>query len=257
MRAAFYRKAQKVASIVKHRQYRQGLRFAIAPATEHEAMLRSLPPLATIVDVGANRGQFTLVALRFHSGAKITAFEPLPSAGDCFAQIFRKNNGVVLHRVALGSRSEDAVLNVAAQDDSSSLLPITDLQEAVFPGTGLSMLEPVKIERLDEVLSLAEIPGPALMKVDVQGGDLDVLIGAGELLGAFDFICVEVSFLEFYSGQPMAGEVLRFMEESCFTLFGVYNPILDGRGRSVQADFLFGRTKPEIINPERFPPRRQ
>lgn len=257
MRAALYRKAQKAVSMVKHSQYRQGLRFAVAPAVEHEAMLRSLPPVVTIVDVGANRGQFTLVALRFHPGAKITAFEPLPSAGDRFARIFRKNHGVVLHRVALGSRSEDAELNVSAQDDSSSLLPITDLQEATFPGTGLRMLEPVKIKRLDEVLSLEEIPGPALMKVDVQGGDLDVLIGAGELLAAFDFICVEVSFLEFYSGQPMADQVLRFMEESSFTLLGVYNSFLDSRGRSVQADFLFGRIKPEIINSERVPPGRQ
>lgn len=250
MRAAsVYRKAQKVASIVRHRQYRQGVRFAVAPAIEHEAMLRSLPPLATIVDVGANRGQFTLVARRFHPGAQITAFEPLASAGDRFARTFGKNPSVVLHRVALGSKSADAELNVAVQDDSSSLLPITDLQEATFPGTGLSKLEPVKVRGLGKVLSSADVPGPALMKVDVQGGELDVLMGAEELLGAFDFVCVEVSFLEFYSGQPLANQVLRFMEESSFKLSGVYNPFLDARGRSVQADFLFTRSEPVAPGP--------
>jgi FkbM family methyltransferase len=242
--ASAYRKARKIASIVRHPQYRHGLRFAVAPAIEHEAMLRSLPPLATIVDVGANRGQFALVARRFHPEARITAFEPLPRAGDRFARIFAQNQGVVLHRVALGSRSADAELNVSSRDDSSSLLPITDLQEATFPGTGLSKLESVKVRRLGRVLSSANVPGPALMKVDVQGGELDVLMGAEDLLGAFDFVCVEVSFVEFYSGQPLAHQVLRFMEESSFRLSGVYNPFLDARGRSVQADFLFTRTEP-------------
>jgi hypothetical protein len=47
--------------------------------------------------------------------------------------------------------------------------------------------------------------------------------------------------VELYSGQPLAHQVLRFMDESKFTLCGVYNPVPDGRGRPVQADFLFER----------------
>lgn len=205
-------------------------------------MLRSLPPLVTIVDVGANKGQFTLVARRFHPDANITAFEPLPGAGDRFARTFGGDPSVVLHRVAVGSRSEDAELNVSARDDSSSLLPITDLQESTFPGTGPKRVEPVRVRRLGDVLKSSDIPGPALMKVDVQGGELDVLMGAEDLLRKFDFVCVEVSFVEFYAGQPLAHQVLGFMDESSFKLCGVYNPFLDGRGRSVQADFLFGRS---------------
>lgn len=255
--ASAYRKARKIASIVKHREYWRGLRFAVAPAIEHEPMLRSMPSLATILDVGSNKGQFTLVARRLHPDSNITAFEPLPTAGDRFTRVFAKNQGVVLHRVALGSRSADAELNVSGQDDSSSLLPITDLQEATFPGTGLSKLEPVKVKRLGHLLSSADVPGPALMKVDVQGGELDVLMGAEDLLSAFDFVCVEVSFVEFYSGQPLAQQVLHFMEESSFALYGVYNPFLDGQGRSVQADFLFRRTGPEAINPEPVAPEPQ
>lgn len=205
-------------------------------------MLRNLPPLATIVDVGANKGQFTLVARRFHPNANITAFEPLPGAGDRFARTFGGDPSVVLHRVAIGSRSADAELNVAGREDTSSLLPITELQESTFPGTGLKKVELVKVRRLGDVLKSSDIPGPALMKVDVQGGELDVLMGAEDLLRAFDFVCVEVSFVEFYAGQPLAHQVLRFMDESSFTLGGVYNPFPDGRGRSVQADLLFVRS---------------
>jgi FkbM family methyltransferase len=239
---AIARKAKKLLSIARHPEYRKGLRFAVAPAIEHHSMLQSLPQLASIVDVGANRGQFVLVARRVHPAANITAFEPLSNAGSSFSRLFRDDPNVVLHPVAIGALSADAELHVSSSDDSSSLLPITDLQEATFPGTKERSVERVSVKRLSEVLDPSQLSGPAFLKIDVQGGELDVLRGAEGVLELFEYVCVEVSFVELYAGQPLAHQVLSYLGRSGFTLSGVYNPVADRQGRSVQADFLFRRS---------------
>lgn len=236
---AIFQKAKKVFAAARHEEFRRGLRHAVAPAIEHDALLRSLPPLNSIVDVGANRGQFALVARRIQPAAKITAFEPLPTAGRRFSQVFRDDDNVTLHSVAIGKCAAEVEFHVSASDDSSSLLPITDLQEATFPGTKQRRVEQVQVRPLSELVRSSDLALPALLKIDVQGAELDVLLGVGTLLELFDYVCVEASFVEFYSGQPLVHEILSHMGDRNFILSGVYNPVLNGKGQSVQADFLF------------------
>lgn len=243
------RKTKKLVSASRHKELRRGLLCGVAPATEHDAFLRSLPALGSVVDVGANRGQFALVARRVHPTAKIIAFEPLSTPGLRFSRVFRRDNNVTLHAVAIGKRSADAEFHVSASDDSSSLLPISNLQEETFPGTKQRRVERVKVRRLSDVVDPSDLLAPALIKIDVQGAELEVLLGVGELLALFDYICVEASFVEFYSGQPLANEVLSYMSDCHFTLSGVYNSVVNKQGRSVQADFVFTNNRLLTVEP--------
>ncbi|HKX35989.1 MAG TPA: FkbM family methyltransferase, partial [Rhizorhapis sp.] len=88
---------------------------------------------------------------------------------------------------------------------------------------------------------LPQIQAPALLKIDVQGAELEVLKGCGDMLAAFDHIYVELSFRELYLGQPLASEVICWLAERGFTACGVYNVSTIAGGASVQADFLFQR----------------
>jgi FkbM family methyltransferase len=239
-------KASKLLAAVRHRRFRKALRYGVAPAIEHNALLRSLPPLGSIVDVGANGGQFSLVARRLHPSAQIIAFEPLPAAVRRYSRVFEGDQRVVLHRVAVGKTSEEADFHVSASDDSSSLLPITALQESTFPGTEQRGVERVSVLPLNEVLDSSQLTPPALLKIDVQGTELNVLLGVGELLGLLDYVLVEASFVELYSGQALAHEVIAHLAERGFVLGGIYNPTTDAEGRSVQADFFFTR-RPGLV----------
>ncbi|MDH3673147.1 MAG: FkbM family methyltransferase, partial [Gammaproteobacteria bacterium] len=128
------------------------------------------------------------------------------------------------------------------------LLPITRLQSSVFPGTGPAGTETVRIERLDGILSNDDIESPALLKLDVQGYELEALKGCDRLLSAFNQVYAECSLLELYENQASAHDVIEFLTEHRFRLQGIYN-VYAKDGAAVQGDFLFTQsTEPQNRN---------
>ena len=99
----------------------------------------------------------------------------------------------------------------------------------------------VEVHRLDDVLQRADIAAPALLKLDVQGYELQALRGCETLLDAFAWVYCECSFVELYEGQVLADEVIAWLRAHGFALLGAYNMAFDHAARAVQADFLFGR----------------
>ena len=195
--------------------------------------------LGTVVDIGANRGQFALAARNWVPGARVISFEPLSQAAARFRKLFHNDPKVALHEAAIGPEKGEVVLHVSGADDSSSLLPISSLQEETFPGTGEVDTETVTVGRLADFISAEEIIAPAMLKLDVQGYELEALRGCEELLSQFVYLYVECSFKEFYSGQALADEIIAWLRERGFRIAGVYNICCDCEGRTIQADFLF------------------
>ena len=210
--------------------------FGILAGAEHKVALKM--PLKTVVDIGANRGQFALAA-REVSGANVIAFEPLPQAIRIFKKIFLDDPAVKLHESAIGNKSERKSIHLSASDDSSSFLEIGDLQIELFPGTHEVGTIDVRVGTLDEFLSSDEIIKPAMLKLDVQGFEMQALAGCKTLIGNFDYIYCECSFIELYKDQKLAGEVIAKLGDWGFMLMAVYNPTYDGHGYCVQADLLF------------------
>jgi FkbM family methyltransferase len=233
------RKLRKLYRLLLDPFYRKALARGVAAATEHEPVLRGLR-CALIVDVGANKGQFALVARRHCPEARIVSFEPLPEPAAKFRNLFSADAGVVLHSVAIGAEARQATMHVSHRDDSSSLLPITETQTSVFPGTGERTITQVEIVSLDAVVP--DLVRPNLLKVDVQGYELEVLQGCGRLLDRIDYAYIECSFLELYRGQALADQVIRFLQASGFRLEGIYNLFYNPKGKPVQGDFFFVRS---------------
>ncbi len=235
-----FRQFRKLMKLLPSRGFRRGLQFGVAAAVEHRTLLNGLP-LATLLDVGANIGQFSLLARTLHPDVRIHAFEPLAQSADKFARLFGPDMLTSLHRCAIGPASVAGSMYVSGRADSSSLLPITEEQVRFAPGTGAVRTEQVAVRRLDEILRPADIARPALLKLDVQGYELSALHGCGRLLEAIDFVYVEVSFVALYLGQALADEIVEFLLTRGFSLAGANNPVFDGAGRCMQADFLFRR----------------
>jgi hypothetical protein len=130
-------------------------------------------------------------------------------------------------------------IHVSKHDDSSSLLPISGLQNTIFPGTSERETRIVEVKPLDEILDKAILTQPAFLKIDVQGFEIEVLKGCESLLSAFTAIYTECSFVELYVGQSLAPEVISFLEKKNFALIGVYNLSYSKQGYPIQGDFLF------------------
>ena len=214
------------------------LRYGVAAAIEHKAVIASLD-ISTCVDVGANVGQFSLLIRNEHPKANIIAFEPLAGPAKTYQKLFADDPQVEFHQVAIGPTSETVDMHVSQSIDSSSLLPISNLQEEQFPGTKEAGHERVTVGPMTDFISPDHIRKPALLKIDVQGFELEVLKSAETLLRNFKWVYVEASFLTLYEGQALADEVIAHLQARNFRLKGLYSPSYDKHGQAVQADFLF------------------
>lgn len=234
------RRIRKLWQLLPKPAYRKGLRLGVAAAIEHVGAIRSIQ-VASIIDVGANIGQFSLMSRAIHPKALIHAFEPLSEMADVFERLFADDARVVLHRCAAGASASVSALNVSKRPDSSSLLPISDRQSSLFPGTEMAGVESVRVERIDNMIDLEELERPILVKLDVQGFELEALKGMPRLLNIAEWVYVEVSFTRLYTGQPLADEIIDWLSRVGFRLVGIYNATYSDEHVNVQADFLFAR----------------
>jgi FkbM family methyltransferase len=229
----------KLARILSVPSYASALMLhRSAAAVEHCSVLRGLE-FNTVIDVGANRGQFALVARRCFPSAELVSFEPLPAPFLLLQAVLGDDQHATAHQVALGEVAGDATIHVPHKDHSSSLLPITDLQNTVFPGTAEESTQTIRVARLSDLVKPEVILAPALLKLDVQGYELSVLKGSADVLDRFAYVYVECSFVELYEGQALAGDVISWLSDKGYSLRGVHNTYYDSCGQAIQADFLF------------------
>lgn len=233
-------RARKLVAILRVPAYRRALRHGSAAAIEHEA-----DPFRhrfrTVVDVGAGRGQFALVAARRFPEAALVCFEPLPVPRRILQRVLAGHRDVTVVDRAVSATAGEAEFVIARADDSSSLLRMTETQVACFPGTEAVGRITVVTAPLDQLLPPQRLTRPVLLKIDVQGAELEVLRGGRDVLEHVDSVLVECSFVELYAGQALAGEVVGFLCDRGFRLDAICSPVADGEGRVLQADLLFER----------------
>lgn len=216
------------------------VRTRVAASVEHDHVIDGLG-LDTIVDVGANRGQFALCARRLYPKASIHSFEPLSRPAGTFREVFRRDPLTRLFQTAIGASQGAASMHVSRWDVSSSLLPFAQAQHDNFPLTQEAGQEEVSIKRLSDCLQPGDIAGTAMLKIDVQGYELSTIAGCSELMDRFAYVYVECSFVPLYEGQALAGEVVELLSGFGFRLAGVANLAHGKSSRPIQADFLFAR----------------
>lgn len=235
-----FRRASKLCTLLAESQYRRALLHRVAAAVEHDRTPFS-HDYRTIIDVGANRGQFALVAARRFPRASLICFEPQQGPREVLARVMSRHPRLRVVDAALAARAGTSTLHITEADDSSSLLLATHLQLETFPGTQIIEQRQVTTQRLDALVRTADLVGPTLLKIDVQGTELEVLKGASDVLDCIESILVECSFVELYAGQALAHEVFSFLHKRGFRLAHMVSPTCDRVGVVLQADLTFER----------------
>ena len=209
----------------------------VAPTVEHRSAL-GRRTFDNVIDVGANKGQFAAFALATWPTAKLYCVEPLSGPRARLASVTAGRAEILAF--ALGETNGSIEMHVASRVDSSSILPLGERQKKVFAMEETSVLE-VAIRRLDDAIASDSLTGPILLKIDVQGFERDVLAGAERVLSACDAVYIELSFVELYEGQALAGEIVEILTRAGLSLSGLFNQMYDPEGEALQADFLFLR----------------
>lgn len=232
-------KPAKLLKLLCNRRFAWSLvRHGVAATTEHLEAIRFCAP-ASIVDVGANKGQFSIAARGLFPNARIEAFEPLPSAAERFEAVFDGDPLVRLHRFAIGAVAGRRTLHVANREDSSSLLKIGEGQRRAY-GIAASQEIEVEVKPLGLVVEASALPAPALLKIDVQGAEMDVLRGITDL-DRFDFIYAELSFVELYERQSLFEDVVAYLDQRGFAVRGIFNQSVTRAYGPTQVDCLFAK----------------
>ena len=217
----------------------RALGLGVAATMEHAGALGRLD-FATVIDVGANKGQFAAFAMRTWPLAQLVCFEPLPGPRTTLARV--TDGRAKLFDCALGAEDGHADIHVASRDDSSSMLQMNALQKDLYGMTEAGPLR-VPVRRLDVCLETLNWKTPALLKIDVQGFELQVLAGAAATLARIDAAYIELSFVELYKSQALADDVLAVTRACGLALTGVFNQTEGPDGAPIQADFLFTRQR--------------
>jgi FkbM family methyltransferase len=198
--------------------------------------------IKTVLDVGANIGWFTNMMCTVLPESRIYAFEPLC---DCFKNLVnntQQNTQVKCFNVALGSETKDAIINKNEFSPSSSLLKMNKIHKRLFPYTQLESAEKIRVVTFESLIDEIELSKKVLLKIDVQGFEIEVLKGMGSLLKEIDLIIVETSFVELYNNQPLFGEVYSFLTSKKFNYIGNFDQMINPKtGLILQADSIFIR----------------
>ena len=217
----------------------RGLTTGHIDSLELLELLRPNPP-QVIYDVGANVGTWTLLAQALYPQAQVHAFEPLPQHTEKFRQATGALGGVHLHEIGLGSQPARTVMKVTDFSDASSLLALTEAGKKQWHLEQVAEI-PIQIERLDDWVAQHKLPAPDLIKLDVQGFELEVLRGAEKSLAQTKAVLLEASFQNFYQGQCRFDELVSWLAGSGLHVRAFGHGTALGR-LLVQSDVLFSRT---------------
>jgi FkbM family methyltransferase len=194
-----------------------------------------------IYDIGSNVGTWTLLAKAIFPNARVDAFEPLPDHNSQFTNSCKNLSDIHLHEFCLGNEDTAGVINISSYSDSSSLLVATPLEFEHFNIKKEKEL-PVEIKRLAGLIKDKTIPVPDIIKLDIQGFELEALKGLDTYLNKVTYIICEVSFKEYYYGQPGFLEIANYLAGFNIHLFAFGNNTPIGIELN-QIDVLFKRRK--------------
>jgi FkbM family methyltransferase len=195
----------------------------------------------TVLDIGANTGQFAELLRRSGYAGRVHSVEPLSSA---FEQLSAAASGDALwtvERAAVSDRAGTITMNVSGNSVSSSVLPMLDTHAVAAPSARYVAQEEAVATTVDDIVASAGlVPERTLLKIDVQGYEKAVLDGAVTTLPRFGGVRTEMSLVALYDGQCLMPELIDHLGRNGFDLWfiepGFAQP---GTRRLLQVDGVF------------------
>ena len=215
----------------------------LSAVEERVALLADRIGLNSILDVGANVGQFRNKVRSFAYNGRVISFEPQQTAHQQLVQSAGNNpDWIIYPRCALGDVTGTAKINLAGNSQSSSLLPMRGRHIEAWPETRYVGAEEVPVKTLSQVF--ADDPelfaGRHVLKMDAQGYELNILKGAEDVLGQIDIVMLEASLVTLYDGEPTVATLLNHLEGRQFDCYAICPGFSDAKNfQMLQVDMLF------------------
>jgi FkbM family methyltransferase len=200
-------------------------------------------PAPLLFDVGANVGQTATRLAELSPRGRILSFEPAPAT---FQRLGEAVAGLPVEPlpIALGSRNVRQRFRMNRASVTNSFLE-TSHDPLAFSATDGGYVQEAEVEvevrRLDDFCAERSIGRIDLLKADVQGYELELLKGAGDLLrpDTIELLALEVMFSPFYEGQCYFDELAGYLRERGYKLANLYDMDVHKDRGILQANALF------------------
>lgn len=177
--------------------------------------------LGVLFDVGANVGQTLGHLLKYVPDAEIYSFEPTDGAYATLSANFGGRKNVHLQKMALGSTPGTMALQVRANSELNTLVPADDADGDT---------QATEVSTVDEVVAKHGISHLDVLKLDVQGWEMEVVRGASRLIADHNliFVLAEMTFRSDQKEMQQFTELHDHLEAQGFVLSGMYEPLRYG-----------------------------
>ena len=196
----------------------------------------------TVIDVGANVGQFAVAAFKLLAPAKLYAFEAIPEVCERLKKNTTTIQQVEAAALALGETEGRREFHLNSYSLSSSILSLSRGHLEAFPYAREVATIDVQMSTLDTVFAGKALAPPVLLKLDVQGYEAKVIEGGKATLARTRWVVAETSLRPLYEGEPLFLDLVRMMNEYGFRFLRPVGWLSDPRnGEVLQLDALFER----------------
>lgn len=167
-----------------------------------------------VLDIGANHGNWTRVALAYFPDAEYVLVEPQDHLKSCIQDLI--DSGKKIRWVNAGVADKSGVMRfyISDRDDSSTFLPREEQ-----PQTRVASETVVEVKTMDDILATYNLPAPDLVKIDAEGLDLRVMKGASSLIGKTEVFLLEAGALCPFENS--VGRVISTMEDFGYRLLDI------------------------------------
>ena len=211
----FLRKIQHYSDRVEFRNCKTDI-FRYTDCFETVKVLTKYIAPEVVCDIGANKGQWSYVLSQIVDLEQVVLFEPQSALQGTLTSLDLGGAKKCIFQCALGRNQGE--MKLSGGSPSASLLDANKTQHDYFPGSFNDESEIVLINRLDDIYQQNDLTVPDLIKLDVQGYELNVLRSGRNTLGKTKYLVIELSFKEFYVGQPPLWKLIKFLDEQDFVL---------------------------------------
>lgn len=197
-----------------------------------------------IVDIGAFNGEWAALARGEFPEASVLMLEAQENKRPILEAVKAAGHGKIDYRIAvMGEQDGKAIVFHEYENSPTASSMLQD-----FASTPTRQVEG-KLRTLDSILQSDRFPKPDLIKLDVQGYELEVLKGASQALANTDAVLMEVSMIELYQNSPVLHDVTAFMAERGFRAYDICSLLRRPLDEALcQVDIIFVKADSKFLD---------
>lgn len=232
----------KFREIIKKNIQKTGFTIARYPAPDLKRRILTYRhfKVDTLLDVGANSGQYAGLMRELGYKGNIHSFEPTSMAFNLLSNKSKKDKNWHVHQLAIGANTGEIEINISENSFSSSILEIEKLHVKSAPQSRYINKETVPIETIDNLFPVITKGAKAIyMKIDTQGYESEVLKGAENSLHKIQCIQLEMSLVKLYKNEWLFEETLDYLKKKYFEIYTIEPEFYDtNTGQLLQVDAI-------------------